>query len=56
MFNSTMLAALGAEPVSNFADGRTVVNSLLGAYGLPQLPATPGFKQFEDFEEVNRQH
>lgn len=31
-------------------DARTVVNSILGAYGLPQLKATKGFKYFDDFE------
>ena len=53
IMTSISLAALGAEPASNFANGRNVVNSLLSAYGLPQLPASKGFVVFDDFDEVS---
>jgi hypothetical protein len=42
-------AALGAEALDN--DGRTVFNSVLGAYGLPKLPGSADFKSFEDVDE-----
>lgn len=37
---------------SNFggADGTTVVNSILGAYGLPQLEASKGFRYYDSLE------
>ena len=33
------------------ADATTILNSVLGAYGLPQLKATPGFRLYDDPEE-----
>ena len=33
-------------------DARTVVNSILGAYGLPQISTAKGYKEFDDFGEV----
>ncbi|KAI3425827.1 hypothetical protein D9Q98_007802 [Chlorella vulgaris] len=32
-------------------DGRTILNSVLGAYGLPQLKAAAGYRLFDDPEE-----
>ncbi|PRW57552.1 hydrolase [Chlorella sorokiniana] len=32
-------------------DGRTIINSVLGAYGLPQLKPTKGFRVYDDPEE-----
>lgn len=49
LLSSVQLAVLGAMPGSE--DGRTILNSVLGAYGLPQLKATPGFRVFDDPEE-----
>lgn len=31
-------------------DARTIVNSILGAYGLPQMKASKGFKLYDEFE------
>ena len=51
--------ALGIGDASNSlpeafdADPRTIVNSILGAYGLPKIRNAEGFKQFDDFEEVS---
>ncbi|KAL3137046.1 hypothetical protein ABBQ32_006631 [Trebouxia sp. C0010 RCD-2024] len=42
--------AVLAEAALNQSDPRTIVNSLLGAYGLPQLKGTPGFRAFDDPE------
>lgn len=55
MLNSVSLAALGlgAPATGTSMSGRTVVNSLLGAYGLPQLPADKGFKLYDEFEEAS---
>lgn len=52
MMRSVLFAALGTQADSlNTADGRTVINSILGAYGLPQLAGVAkGFKQFDDFD------
>lgn len=46
---SCNLAVLAAASL-NQSDGRTIVNSLLGAYGLPQLKGTPGFRTLDDPE------
>lgn len=52
LMQSVLFAALGAQADSlNTADGRTVVNSILGAYGLPKIAATKGFRQYDDFDE-----
>jgi len=32
-------------------DGLTVVNSVLGAYGLPSIASAKGFRPYDDFEE-----
>jgi PsbP len=49
MMQSVLLAALGSQADSlNTADGRTVVNSILGAYGLPQIAGSKGFRQYND--------
>lgn len=39
-----------ADAALNQSDARTIVNSLLGAYGLPQLKGTPGFRTLDDPE------
>jgi len=52
MMQSVLFAALGSQADSlNTADSRTVVNSILGAYGLPKIDATKGFRQYDDFDE-----
>ena len=52
MMRSVAFAALGAQADSlNSADGRTVINSILGAYGLPKITAAKGFREFDDFDE-----
>jgi len=51
MMQSVVGAALGAEFLD--ADGRTVLNSILGAYGLPKVTSAKGFRTFDDFEEVS---
>ena len=52
MMRSVAFAALGAQAdSSNSADGRTVINSILGAYGLPKITAAKGFREFDDFDE-----
>eukprot|EP00884_Botryococcus_braunii_P019799 jgi/Botrbrau1/6502/Bobra.0034s0075.1 len=45
VFNSVNLAILGA---AINADGTTIVNSILGAYGLPQLKAARGYRIYDD--------
>ena len=42
-------AGLESESLEN--DARTVLNSILGAYGLPKMSATKGFKAYDDVEE-----
>jgi hypothetical protein len=52
MMQSVLLAALGTQADSlNTTDGRTVINSILGAYGLPKIAAAKGFRQYDDFDE-----
>ncbi|KAL0018424.1 hypothetical protein WJX77_002671 [Trebouxia sp. C0004] len=50
ILHSCNLAVL-ADTALNQSDGRTIVNSLLGAYGLPQLKGTPGFRLLDDPEK-----
>lgn len=45
-------ASKDSLPEAFDADPRTIVNSILGAYGLPKIRNAEGFKQFDDFEEV----
>ncbi|KAI7844586.1 hypothetical protein COHA_001826 [Chlorella ohadii] len=40
-----------AEMAGGSEDGRTILNSVLGAYGLPQLKPTKGFRVYDDPEE-----
>jgi len=42
------LAFIGTEAFDN--DSRTVINSVLGAYGLPQMAAAKGLRPFDDFD------
>lgn len=48
-----MIGSMGFFEQSEFldTDGRTVVNSILGAYGLPKMAPSSGFKTFDDVEE-----
>ncbi|DBB13650.1 TPA: hypothetical protein ACH3X3_000672 [Trebouxia sp. C0006] len=50
ILRSCNLAVL-ADTALNQSDARTIVNSLLGAYGLPQLKGTPGFRVLDDPEK-----
>ncbi|KAK9822672.1 hypothetical protein WJX81_007150 [Elliptochloris bilobata] len=47
ILQSVNLALLGEATVGT-DDAKTIVNSILGAYGLPLLKATPGFRVHED--------
>lgn len=52
MMRSVAFAALGAQADSlTTTDGRTVINSILGAYGLPKITGAKGFREFDDFDE-----
>jgi hypothetical protein len=52
IMQSVLLAALGTQADSlNTADSKTVINSILGAYGLPTIAATKGYRQYDDFDE-----
>lgn len=50
IMHSVALAVLGPEALDT--DGRTIVNSILGAYGLPKISVTKGFKSYDDFDEA----
>jgi PsbP len=50
IYNSVQYAVLG-DLLTESTDGRTIVNALLGAYGLPQLSHTPGFRLYDDFDQ-----
>lgn len=43
--------AVLADAALNQSDPKTIVNSLLGAYGLPRLKGTPGFRTLDDPEK-----
>ncbi|KAK9793742.1 hypothetical protein WJX73_008240 [Symbiochloris irregularis] len=45
---SVNFSILGSTAVA--PDFRTAVNSLLGAYGLPRLKDTPGFRLYDDYD------
>ncbi|CAL8468118.1 g7657 [Coccomyxa elongata] len=47
---SVNLGVLGSQ-LSGTDDPTTVLNSVLGAYGLPQLPGSGGFKLYDDFDQ-----
>ncbi|KAL4430605.1 hypothetical protein ABPG77_005845 [Micractinium sp. CCAP 211/92] len=41
---------LAGDSSDGSMDGRTIVNSILGAYGLPKLKASPGYRYFDDLD------
>ncbi|KAL4436868.1 hypothetical protein ABPG75_004007 [Micractinium tetrahymenae] len=41
---------LAGDSSDGSTDGRTIVNSILGAYGLPTLRASPGYRYFDDLD------
>lgn len=52
LFGSIIMAGVGINAyASQAADFTTVVNSILGAYGLPQLKATKGYMLYDDLDQ-----